>query len=87
MVAAPLHYLGGPARLPVRGFSMNKDELKGKAKQAKGAIKEKAGELADSPELQAEGMADRASGKVQEGFGAAKRKVSEGIEKLTDKDE
>jgi len=65
---------------------MNKDELKGKAKQAKAAIKEKAGELVDSPELQAEGMADRASGKVQEGFGAAKRKVSEAIEDMTEED-
>ena len=65
---------------------MNKDELKGKAKQAKGAVKEKAGELADSPELQGEGLADRASGKVQEGFGAAKRKVSDAIEDMTDED-
>ena len=64
---------------------MNKDEIKGKANQIKGAAKQKAGELTDSPELQGEGMADRAAGKVQEGFGAAKRKVSEGIEKLSDK--
>lgn len=63
---------------------MNKDELKGKVKQAKGAIKEKAGELTDDPELQAEGMADKATGKVQEGFGAAKRKVSDAIEDLAD---
>jgi uncharacterized protein YjbJ (UPF0337 family) len=66
---------------------MNKDELKGKAKQAKGTVKEKAGELTDSPDLQAEGAVDRAGGKVQEGFGAAKRKVSEGIEDITDGDE
>jgi uncharacterized protein YjbJ (UPF0337 family) len=65
---------------------MNKDELKGKAKQAKGAIKEKAGELADSPDLQTEGVADRASGKVQEGFGAAKRKVSDAIDDVTEDD-
>ncbi len=64
---------------------MNKDEIKGKAEQVKGSVKQKAGELTDSPELQSEGLADRASGKVQEGFGAAKRKISEGIEKLTDK--
>jgi uncharacterized protein YjbJ (UPF0337 family) len=63
---------------------MNKDELKGKANQLKGAAKQKAGELTDSPELQGEGVADRAKGKVQEGFGAAKRKVSEGIERATD---
>ena len=63
---------------------MNKDELKGKANQIKGSAKEKAGELTDNPELQGEGLADRAKGKAQEGFGAAKRKISEGIEKVTD---
>jgi uncharacterized protein YjbJ (UPF0337 family) len=63
---------------------MNKDELKGKAKQMKGAAKEKVGELTDSPELQSEGLGDQASGEVQEGFGTAKRKVSEGIERLSD---
>lgn len=66
---------------------MNKDEIKGKANQAKGAVKQKAGEIADSPELQAEGLADRAKGKVQEGFGAAKRKVSDAIEDLSDDQE
>jgi uncharacterized protein YjbJ (UPF0337 family) len=66
---------------------MNKDELKGKVNQAKGTVKQKAGELTDDPELQVKGAADRAGGKVQEGFGAAKRKVSEGIEELTDEDE
>jgi uncharacterized protein YjbJ (UPF0337 family) len=65
---------------------MNKDELKGKAKQLKGDAKRKAGEFADSPELQAEGLADRAEGRLQEGFGAAKRKVSEGMERLSDEE-
>jgi uncharacterized protein YjbJ (UPF0337 family) len=66
---------------------MNKDELKGKVNQAKGTAKQKAGELTDDPELQAKGAAERAGGKVQEGFGAAKRKVSEAIEEVTDQDE
>ena len=66
---------------------MNKDELKGKATKAKGTVKEKAGELADSPELQAEGAADRAKGTVQEGFGAAKRKVSEAMEDISEGDD
>ena len=63
---------------------MNKDELKGKFNQAKGAVKKKAGDLTDDPELQAEGAADEAGGKVREGFGAAKRKVSDAIEDATD---
>jgi uncharacterized protein YjbJ (UPF0337 family) len=37
--------------------------------------------------LQGEGMAERAEGKVQEGFGAAKRKVSDAIEDLSDDQE
>ena len=63
---------------------MNKDEIKGKANQAKGKVKEKAGEFADDPELQTEGLADQATGKVQEGFGAAKRKISDAVEDLAD---
>ena len=63
---------------------MNKDELKGKANQFKGKAKEKAGELTDNPELQGEGLADRAKGTVQEGFGKAKRKVSESLEELSE---
>ena len=65
---------------------MNKDEFKGKANQLKGRAKEKAGELTDDPELQGEGLADQAKGKVQEGLGAAKRKLSEGIEEIRDED-
>ena len=63
---------------------MNKDELKGKVNQAKGTVKQKAGELIDDPELQAKGAAEREGGKVQEGFGTAKRKVSETIEDITE---
>ena len=51
---------------------------------SRGAVKKKAGEVTDSPELQAEGVADQASGKVKEGVGTAKRKVSEAIEDLTE---
>jgi uncharacterized protein YjbJ (UPF0337 family) len=63
---------------------MNKDEIKGKVNQAKGTVKQKAGELTDDPELQAEGAADRLGGKAREGFGAAKRKAGEAIEDITD---
>ena len=63
---------------------MNKDELKGKANKVKGSVKQKAGEILDDPELQAEGAADRAAGAVQEGIGTVKRKASEAIEELED---
>ena len=63
---------------------MNRDEIKGKAEKAKGFVKEKAGELTNNPDLEAEGSMDRASGAVREGFGKAKRKVKEGIEDVAE---
>ena len=63
---------------------MNRDEIKGKGEKAKGFVKEKAGELTNNPDLEAEGSMDRASGAVREGFGKAKRKVKEGIEDVAE---
>jgi uncharacterized protein YjbJ (UPF0337 family) len=63
---------------------MNRDEIKGKAEKAKGYVKEKAGELTNNPDLEAEGTVDRASGAVREGFGKAKRKVKDGIEDVAE---
>jgi uncharacterized protein YjbJ (UPF0337 family) len=69
------------------GITMDRDEIKGKGEKAKGFVKEKAGELTNNAELEAEGKMDRASGAVQEGFGKAKRKVKEGINEVTDRAE
>ena len=63
---------------------MNRDEIKGKAEKAKGLAKDKAGELLNDPDLEAQGEAERAGGAVREGFGKAKRKVKEGIEDIAD---
>ena len=63
---------------------MNRDEIKGKAEKAKGLAKDKAGELLNDPDLEAQGEAERAEGAVHEGFGRAKRKVKEGIEDIAD---
>ncbi len=60
----------------------NKDEVKGKFDQAKGAAKETVGRAVNDRDLEAEGNADRTSGKVQEGFGKVKRKVGDAIEDL-----
>jgi uncharacterized protein YjbJ (UPF0337 family) len=62
----------------------NKDEVKGKFDQAKGAVKENVGRAVNDRDLEAEGQADRASGKVQEGFGTARRKVGEAINDVGD---
>ena len=38
---------------------MDRDEIKGKAKKAKGFVKEKAGDAMNDPTLQAEGAMER----------------------------
>ena len=64
---------------------MNRDELEGKGDQLKGKVKQAAGDLTDDQQLHDEGVADEASGNVQEGFGRVKRKVGEAVEDLGDK--
>jgi uncharacterized protein YjbJ (UPF0337 family) len=55
----------------------NQDEVKGKAERAKGAMKEKAGELLDNEELETEGELDQAEGAAREAAGTARRKAKE----------
>lgn len=62
----------------------NKDEVKGKVDQAKGAVKENVGHAIGDREMESEGAADRAGGKVQEGYGEAKRKVGDAIKDVGD---
>ena len=52
------------------------DELKGKAK-------EKAGQLADDRDLEAEGKRDQAKGDVKRGVDDAAHAVKDGIDKVT----
>ena len=66
---------------------MEREEMKGKIDRAKGYVKDKAGEISDNPELEAEGEAERASGELREGYGAAKRKVKDAADKVTGQDE
>ena len=58
------------------------DEVKGKGKQVKGAVKEELGKLTGDRELEDSGTADRVEGDVQEGFGKTKRKIGEAVEDL-----
>jgi uncharacterized protein YjbJ (UPF0337 family) len=60
----------------------NKDEVRGKAEQAKGRIKQEIGDLRDDDRLRDEGIADEAAGEAQEGIGKARRKVGEAIEDI-----
>ena len=61
------------------------DELKGKARQVKGAAKEKLGKLAGNRDLEDRGSAERFGGKVQEKTGKVKRKIGEAVEDLGEK--
>ena len=63
----------------------NKDEVRGKADQVKGNVKEAAGDLSNDENLRDEGMADEAAGKLEEGFGKGRRKVGEAIEDVGNK--
>ena len=58
---------------------VNKDQVKGSAKQVKGAVKEAACKATGNKKMQAEGTAEKAAGKVQKGFGDAKKKVKDAL--------
>ena len=60
----------------------SKEEVKGRAKQIKGAIKTKVGEVTNNPRLEAEGKSDRLRGKIQEKVGKGRRKVGEAVEEV-----
>ena len=48
---------------------MNKDQVKGTAKDVAGKIQEGAGKLVGSKSQQAKGLAKQVAGKTQKGFG------------------
>jgi uncharacterized protein YjbJ (UPF0337 family) len=60
---------------------MNKDQLKGKAENLKGRAKEAAGALTGNKKTQAEGLAERAGGALREKVGQVKHDVARDIEK------
>ena len=54
----------------------NRDEATGKLHQAKGTLKDKAGELIGNRKMEAEGEAEHAEGETQETWGKFKHGVS-----------
>jgi uncharacterized protein YjbJ (UPF0337 family) len=46
-----------------------KNEIEGNLHEAKGAVKEKAGQVTNNPDLAADGQAEKLSGKVQKKVG------------------
>ncbi len=64
---------------------MNKDQVAGRAEEAKGKVKEAIGNVTGSEKLQNEGLADQASGQVQSSYGDGKEKVKDAIKSGADK--
>ena len=51
---------------------MDKDRVEGSFKQAKGAVKEAVGKATGNRQLQSKGVAEKASGRVQNAIGGVK---------------
>ena len=51
---------------------MNKDQVKGAAKDVAGKLKQEAGKLVGNEKLQVKGLAQQISGKLQKGVGDVK---------------
>jgi uncharacterized protein YjbJ (UPF0337 family) len=64
---------------------MNKDQVAGRVDEAKGKLKEAAGNVTGSEKLQSEGLVDQASGKTQKTYGDAKEKAKDVIKDGADK--
>jgi uncharacterized protein YjbJ (UPF0337 family) len=60
---------------------MNKDQVKGRATEAKGNVKEAAGKMAGNQRLEGEGLIDQAKGKTRGNYGDAKEKAKDLIDK------
>lgn len=56
---------------------MNKDQVKGVAKDIAGKVQEKAGKLVGSKEQQVKGLSKQISGKVQKGVGDVEQAVDD----------
>lgn len=60
-------------------MTMNKDQVQGRVKEAKGTIKEVAGQLVGNEKLEAKGAAQKIVGKAQAKFGDVKKDVKDAI--------
>ncbi|WP_026432559.1 CsbD family protein [Paracidovorax oryzae] len=56
---------------------MNGDQIKGALKEAAGKVQQKTGEVFNSPEQQAKGMAKQVEGNVQKNYGDAKENIKD----------
>jgi uncharacterized protein YjbJ (UPF0337 family) len=64
-------------RLQQEQLNMNKDQVKGVAKNVAGKVQEEAGKLVGSKEQQIKGLSKQISGKAQESVGDVKKAVKD----------
>jgi uncharacterized protein YjbJ (UPF0337 family) len=62
---------------------MNKDQVKGAVDQAKGTMKEAVGKTIGDTKLQAEGVVDKLTGKIESAVGGAKETLRDVVNKAT----
>jgi uncharacterized protein YjbJ (UPF0337 family) len=60
---------------------MDKDRMKGSARQLKGLAKEAVGKVTGDTKVEAEGAAEKAAGKAQSTFGGAKDGIRDALKK------
>jgi uncharacterized protein YjbJ (UPF0337 family) len=58
---------------------VNKDQVKGVAKQVKGSVKQAAGKATGNEQAQVEGAAEKAAGKIQKSYGDVKEKIKKSL--------
>jgi uncharacterized protein YjbJ (UPF0337 family) len=68
-LAAFAHVINRP------GGIMNKDQVKGRAEEAKGKVKEVAGRISGDKELEQKGKLQNVGGKIQAGYGDLKKDI------------
>jgi uncharacterized protein YjbJ (UPF0337 family) len=61
--------------------NMNKDQIKGRAKEVKGNVKEAIGKVTGQESVEREGKADKLAGKTQSNYGDLKKDVKDKINK------
>jgi uncharacterized protein YjbJ (UPF0337 family) len=64
-------------------MTMEKDRLKGKAKEGVGKVREKAGEITDNEEMIERGQDEQVEGRAQETWGKVKEKAGDLKDKVT----
>ena len=60
-------------------IAINKDQVRGRVKVVKGAVKQVTGKLVGSKRLQAKGSIQKNLGKVQAKYGDLKKKVQDSL--------